>query len=178
MPSPALISLDSTLHFRPVPRSHPSFHPLLRPQGAAHRIGNVLTSGAVQEKALPTVLVADDDADILRLISQRLTHRGYHVVTAKTGDEALRLVFGEPPDAAVLDGIMPGIEGHEICAKMRSDGRTAEIPVVLLTAKAADADHRDADEAGVDAYILKPFRIEELDEKLRELLASARERRR
>ena len=126
---------------------------------------------------MPTVLVADDDADILRLISQRLTHRGYHVVTAVDGDEALEMVFGELPDAAVLDGIMPGIEGHEICARMRADGRTAEIPVVLLTAKAADADEREATEAGVDAYILKPFRIEELDAKLSELLAKARERR-
>ena len=124
------------------------------------------------------MLVADDDADILRLISQRLTHRGYRVITAANGDEALERVFGEQPDAAVLDGIMPGAEGHEICAKMRSDGRTAQIPVVLLTAKAADADHREAADAGVDAYIIKPFRIEELDDKLQELLAKAQERRR
>ena len=123
------------------------------------------------------MLVADDDADILRLISQRLTHRGYHVVTAANGDDALKLVFGEPLDAAILDGIMPGIEGHEICARMRADGRTAEIPVVLLTAKAGDADEREAADAGVDAYIAKPFRIEELDLKLKELLAKARERR-
>lgn len=123
------------------------------------------------------MLVADDDADILRLISQRLTHRGYDVITAKSGHEALELVFGEPPDAAILDGIMPGMEGHEICARMRSDTRTAEIPVLLLTAKAADADERQAAEAGVDAYIVKPFRIEELDLKLRELLADARGQR-
>jgi CheY-like chemotaxis protein len=126
---------------------------------------------------MPTVLVADDDADIRRLISQRLTHRGYHVVTAANGHEALKMMFGEPPDAAVLDGIMPGIEGHEICARMRADGRTAEIPVVLLTAKAADADEREATDAGVDAYIIKPFRIEDLDSKLRELLSKARGRR-
>jgi two-component system response regulator MprA len=137
-----------------------------------------MTSGTAQEILQPTVLVADDDADILRLLSQRLTHRGYRVITAATGEDALELVFGEIPDAAVFDGIMPGIEGHEICAQMRADGRTAEIPVVLLTAKAADADHREATEAGVDAYIVKPFRIEDLDDKLQELLASARERRR
>jgi DNA-binding response OmpR family regulator len=125
----------------------------------------------------PTVLVADDDADILRLLSQRLRHRGYHVITAVSGDEALKRVFGDLPDAAVFDGIMPGIEGHELCARMRADARTAEIPVVLLTAKAADADEREAADAGVDAYILKPFRIEELDAKLRELLSSAQARR-
>jgi CheY-like chemotaxis protein len=142
------------------------------------RIGNVLTTGATQETVQPRVLVADDDKDILRLLSQRLTHRGYQVIPASTGPEALSLVFEELPDAAVFDGIMPGIEGHEICARMRADNRTAAIPVVLLTAKAADADHREATDAGVDAYILKPFRIEQLDDKLRDLLASARERRR
>lgn len=136
-----------------------------------------MSQPTTQDNSQPTVLVADDDADILRLLSQRLQHRGYQVVTAGSGDEALERVFGDLPDAAVLDGIMPGIEGHEICARMRADRRTAEIPVVLLTAKAADADEREAADAGVDAYIMKPFRIEELDAKLQELLASAQARR-
>ena len=141
------------------------------------RIGNVLTSQGPQDAVLPTVLVADDDADILRLVSQRLKHRGYQVLTAANGDEALDLILGDPPDAAVLDGIMPGIEGHQICARMRADPRTADIPVILLTAKAGDADEREAADAGVDAYVAKPFRIEQLDATIRELLASARARR-
>ena len=136
-----------------------------------------MSSPVEQEQDQPTVLVADDDDDILRLLSTRLKHRGYHVVTAANGDEALERLFGELPDAAILDGIMPGVEGHEICARMRADGRTAEIPVVLLTAKAGDADEREAEAAGVDAYIAKPFRIEEIDDTLRELLASAQARR-
>lgn len=136
-----------------------------------------MSSPVTQDNTQPRVLVADDDDDILRLISQRLTHRGYQVLTARDGDEALGLVFGELPDAAVFDGIMPGIQGHEICARMRADGRTAEIPVVLLTAKAGDADEREASDAGVDAYIIKPFRIEDLDETLKGLLASAQARR-
>ena len=136
-----------------------------------------MSSPVTQDNTQPRVLVADDDGDILRLISQRLAHRGYQVITAGNGDEALRAVFEELPDAAVLDGIMPGIEGHEICAQMRADARTADIPVVLLTAKAADADEREASDAGVDAYIVKPFRIEQLDTTLRELLTSAQARR-
>ncbi len=136
-----------------------------------------MSSPVTQENTQPKVLVADDDDDILRLLSQRLTHRGYQVITARNGDEALDLVFRELPDAAVFDGIMPGIQGHEICARMRAEAKTAEIPVVLLTAKAADADAREASDAGVDAYILKPFRIEDLDEALKELLASAQARR-
>jgi DNA-binding response OmpR family regulator len=129
------------------------------------------------ETALPTVLVADDDHDIRRLISRRLRHRGYRVVTAANGTEALDLLFAEPPDAAVLDGIMPGIEGHEVCARMRADERTSKVPVVLLTAKPADADEREAKESGVDAFLVKPFRMNELDDVLKALLASAQERR-
>jgi DNA-binding response OmpR family regulator len=125
-----------------------------------------------------TILVADDDADILRLISQRLAHRGYRVLTAASGDEALGIALGQPLDAAILDGIMPGLEGHEVCAAMRANSQTSEVPIVLLTAKAADADADEAIEAGADAYIIKPFRIEDLDAKLRELLSSARRRRR
>lgn len=125
------------------------------------------------DQSKPTILVADDDADILRLISQRLGHRGYRVVTATTGEDALALALSEAPDAAVLDGIMPGLEGHEVCARMRDDDRTSAIPVVLLTAKAADADQREAIEAGAAAYLLKPFRMDDLDERLRELLSKA-----
>ena len=131
--------------------------------------------GATQADA-PTVLVADDDADILRLIAQRLEHRGYRMLTAADGNAALGLALDRPLDAAILDGIMPGLQGHEVCAALRADPRTADIPVILLTAKAADADAREAVEAGADAYIVKPFRIEELDQKLQELL-SARARR-
>lgn len=136
-----------------------------------------MSSAVTQDGTQPTVLVADDDADILKLLKRRLSHRGYRVLTASTGKAALDLAFDTPPDAAVLDGVMPGIEGHEVCAALRADPRTAQVPVVLLTAKAADADEREAAEAGVDAFIVKPFRIEDLDEKLRGLLASARERR-
>jgi len=135
------------------------------------------SSTGMANKDAPTVLVADDDADILRLISQRLTHRGYRMLTATDGDAALGLAMDRPLDAAILDGIMPGLQGHEVCAALRADVRTAHVPVILLTAKAADADEREAVEAGADAYIVKPFRIEELDQKLQELLVSARERR-
>lgn len=124
-----------------------------------------------------TVLVADDDADILRLISQRLSHRGYRVLTADNGDRALATALNHPPDAAILDGIMPGLEGHEVCAAMRADSRTASVPIILLTAKAADSDETEAIEAGADAYIVKPFRIQDLDKKIKELLSTAEARR-
>lgn len=120
-----------------------------------------------------TILVADDDADILRLVARRLSHRGYVILTASNGVDALAAAIEHTPDAAVLDGIMPGLEGHEVCARMRADERTRDIPVVLLTAKAADADHREAADAGADAFMVKPFGIEDLDLKLRGLLSGA-----
>lgn len=124
-----------------------------------------------------TVLVADDDKDILRLISQRLTHRGYRVRTARTGQAALEMALADPPDAAILDGVMPGLQGDQVCEAMRADPRTAGVPVLLLTAKAADADERQARDAGADAYIIKPFRIAQLDQKLKELLSAQGPRR-
>lgn len=117
------------------------------------------------------VLVADDDDDILKLVSRRLAHRGYEIITAPDGEEALRLIFECLPEAAVLDGIMPGLEGHEVCRRIRADERTSSIPVILLTAKAADVDIREANEAGASAFMVKPFVIEDLDQKLRELLS-------
>jgi len=139
--------------------------------------GKIPAGHETEHGAAPTVLVADDDADILRLVSRRLSHRGYRILTAETGVEALAIALEHCPDAAVLDGIMPGLEGHEVCARMRDDERTSGVPVVLLTAKAADADHREALDSGADAYIVKPFRIEDLDSKLRELLSTSRQDR-
>ena len=117
------------------------------------------------------VLVADDDADILELVSRRLERRGYDVIGAGDGREALALARSELPDAVVLDGLMPGLEGHQVCAELRADQRTTSIPVVLLTAKAADVDQERAVEAGASAYMVKPFSIDELDETLRRLIA-------
>ena len=127
-------------------------------------------SASGEEAPAGRVLVADDDADILELVSQRLERRGYEVSTAGDGNEALARTVAELPDAVVLDGLMPGLEGHEVCAELRSRERTAAIPVVLLTAKAADADRQRALDVGASAYMVKPFSIDELDQTLRGLI--------
>jgi CheY-like chemotaxis protein len=133
------------------------------------------TAGVDTTAAGVTILVADDDEDILRLISRRLSSQGYRILTAENGPDALALALAEAPDAAILDGIMPGLQGHEVCARMRADARTAHIPVMLLTAKAGDIDEREADDAGADAFVGKPFGFDQLDRKLRELLSGATE---
>ncbi len=127
-------------------------------------------SETAERTPLARVLVADDDADILGLVRRRLERRGYVVITASDGHTALELSIAERPDAVILDGVMPGLEGHEVCAAMRAREETAAIPVIVLTAKAAEIDERRALSAGASAYMLKPFAIEDLDRTLRELL--------
>lgn len=100
-----------------------------------------------------------------------LTRRGFAITTAANGHEALESALSRAPDLAVLDGIMPGLEGHEVCARMREDPRTADVPIVLLTAKAGDAGEREADSAGASAFVEKPFGFDDLERTLRALLS-------
>ena len=123
------------------------------------------------ERESPTILVADDDEDILVLVRHRLERRGYAVIDAHDGTEALALAIERRPDAAILDGLMPGLTGEEVCERMRGNPATADIPVILLTAKAGDAARSSALESGADAYMMKPFSIDVLDERLKALIA-------
>src|ERR671928_1181954 len=118
----------------------------------------------------PLVVVADDDQDILNLVSKRLTKRGYHVVPASDGQQALETVRRMRPAAAILDWMMPVIPGHEVCARLKTDPNTAAIPVVILTAKVGARDVETAFNEGADEYITKPFNITELDLILKHLI--------
>lgn len=118
----------------------------------------------------PRILVADDDPDILRLLKRRLRHRGYDVVTATDGSAALEVAISLRLDAVVLDWVMPGMEGDKVCEALRDRDDTRDLPIVLLTAKAADADLEQGTAAGASAYLVKPFMIDELDRTLRELI--------
>jgi DNA-binding response OmpR family regulator len=121
-----------------------------------------------------SIVVADDDPDVLRLVARRLARRGYVVHTAANGRSALEEVRRTFPDAVVLDGAMPGMSGGEACAALKADAGTARIPVVMLSAQAAEADIVAGLDAGADEYLTKPFAIDELDETLRHLVALAR----
>jgi two-component system phosphate regulon response regulator PhoB len=116
------------------------------------------------------VVVADDDADILRLISARLAARGYEVVAVGDGKEALEAVRERKPVAAVLDWVMPSLSGPEICANLKSDPGTASVPIVLLSASAMRDDVARGLAHGADGYLTKPFEIDELDELLSHLI--------
>ena len=118
----------------------------------------------------PVLLIADDDEDILNLVQLRLSRSGFDVVVARDGEEALRLARERCPDLAVLDWMMPKLNGIDVLRGMRSGGETAQIPVILLTARVSEADVAEGLAAGADGYITKPFSPQELASRVRAIL--------
>jgi DNA-binding response OmpR family regulator len=104
-----------------------------------------------------TVLVADDDADILRFIEINLRLEGFEVVTARDGLDALAKAEAVWPDLVLLDVRMPSIDGYAICARIRADPRLAAIPVIMVTANSSSADVEAARQAGANDFLVKPF---------------------
>ncbi|MFT4049449.1 MAG: response regulator [Solirubrobacterales bacterium] len=119
----------------------------------------------------PLVLVADDNDDIRSLLETRLRTRGFDVTVAADGQAALEAALAEHPDIALLDWVMPIIQGHELCMKFKTDERTRAMPVVMLTARGEREDRLLGMDLGADAYLVKPFDIDELVDTLNKLLS-------
>jgi DNA-binding response OmpR family regulator len=117
---------------------------------------------------MPKLLIVDDDGTLLRFLSDYLVGEGFEVVTAERGAAALRVFYEERPDLAVLDVMMPGMDGWELTARLRE---MANIPVILLTAKTSEADKLRGFRLGVDDYVTKPFSLAELTARVRAVLA-------
>jgi DNA-binding response OmpR family regulator len=118
----------------------------------------------------PLVLVADDDDDIRALIVFRLERAGYEVLSAADGETALQLATEHRPDLAVLDVMMPKLDGYELTQRLRAQEETSRMPVILLTARAQEADVARGLEAGADDYIKKPFSPQELGARVQAIL--------
>jgi DNA-binding response OmpR family regulator len=116
------------------------------------------------------VLAADDDDDILELIVFRLEHSGYTVLQAHDGMEALELARSSLPDLAVLDVMMPRLDGFELTRRLRHEEPTSRMPIILLTARSQEADIQRGFEAGADDYIRKPFSPQELRVRVQAIL--------
>ena len=123
------------------------------------------------------VLVADDDEDIVRFVEINLRLEGFSVVTARDGELALQQAYEALPDLVLLDVMMPKIDGFEVCERLRSDTRTKNISVIMLTARSLSADKVVGLTAGADDYMIKPFDPVELIARVKSALRRAREMR-
>jgi CheY-like chemotaxis protein len=111
----------------------------------------------------PHVLVADDDAWILRMVATVLEKRGYSVETAVDGEDALARALARPPDLLITDVMMPKMDGWALVRQLRSHAELAMLPVIFLTALSSEDDRIRGFRLGADDYVTKPFRFEELD---------------
>ena len=103
------------------------------------------------------ILVVDDEPDILELIRYNLTRNNYDMTGVASGEEAFASVRTSPPELVVLDLMLPGIDGLEVCRRLKNDARSASIPVIILSAKGEEADVVTGLELGGDDYLTKPF---------------------
>lgn len=118
------------------------------------------------------VLVVDDEATVRRLIQLNLERAGFRVTTAQDGVEALERVAEDRPDLILSDITMPRLDGIEMVRRLKGNPETQAIPVVMLTAKAQDADHFEAERSGADRYLHKPFHPLGLLETIKEALTA------
>jgi len=120
------------------------------------------------------VLVVEDEPDIRGLIVHHLEREGFRCRTATSGGEALARVRATPPDLIVLDLMLPGMDGLEVCRRVRADPATSALPIIMLTAKADEVDRVVGLEIGADDYLAKPFSTKELVARVRAVLRRAR----
>jgi DNA-binding response OmpR family regulator len=116
------------------------------------------------------ILVVDDEARYVRLMEANLVSAGYEVITASSGTEALDLVDKKHPDLVLLDVMMPGIDGIEVCRRIR---RFSNVPIIMVTAKGSENDRVRGLDAGADDYIVKPYAATELLARVRAVLRRA-----
>ncbi|MDR2891784.1 MAG: response regulator transcription factor [Deltaproteobacteria bacterium] len=117
-----------------------------------------------------TILIVEDDADIRNLLSFNLKREGFKVLEAAAGDVVLPLVSDKKPDLILLDLMLPGMDGLGVCRVLQRDARTADIPVIMLTAKGEEMDRVVGLELGAEDYIVKPFNVREVVLRIRTVL--------
>lgn len=117
-----------------------------------------------------TVLIADDEPNIVVSLEFMLRREGHRVLVARDGAQALDLIRAERPALVLLDAMMPGLTGFEVCEAVRADPRIADTRILMLTAKARPTDMARGIGAGADAYMPKPFSTRDLIQRVRDLL--------
>ena len=117
-----------------------------------------------------TILVIDDEADLVELVRYNAERAGYDVIAANNGEDGLEIARKHRPDLIVLDVMMPGMDGLDVCREMRNDSRTSTTPLIMLTARAAESDRVVGLELGADDYVTKPFSPRELVARVKAVL--------
>ncbi|QBR91734.1 response regulator transcription factor [Nocardioides euryhalodurans] len=120
------------------------------------------------------ILVADDDVDIRELVEFKLSTMGHDIVAVGDGAAAIDACMAEKPDLAVLDVMMPGVSGLDAIRAIRAEPALADLPVILLTARAQESDVETGFDSGADDYITKPFSPRELASRVQALLSRSR----
>ena len=117
-----------------------------------------------------SILAVDDEEDVLELVRYNVTKEGFKVETATTGEEALKKAKSNLPNVILLDRMLPGIDGIEVCRLLKADSKTSSIPIIMLTAKGEESDVVSGLEVGADDYMTKPFSPRELIARIRAIL--------
>jgi len=119
------------------------------------------------------ILVVEDEPDIRKLVNYNLAQEQYTVLEAEDGEQALKIVRRDKPNLVILDLMLPGLSGMEVCKRLREQSDTARLPILMLTAKAGEADRVVGLEMGADDYLAKPFSPRELVARVRAILRRA-----
>jgi phosphate regulon transcriptional regulator PhoB len=122
------------------------------------------------------ILIVEDEKDIVRMLEYNLKKEGFKTLSARDGEDAVSLSEKECPDLILLDLMLPGMDGLEVCKKLKSEKKTAAIPIIMLTAKSQESDKIVGLELGADDYVTKPFSPRELIARIKALLRRAKEK--
>lgn len=122
------------------------------------------------------ILVVDDEKDIVKMLEYNLKKEGFRTITASDGEDALDLATRDRPDLIVLDLMLSGVDGLEVCKTLKKDSKTAGIPIIMLTAKTQETDKIVGLELGADDYVTKPFSPRELIARIKAVLRRAKEK--
>ena len=120
--------------------------------------------------AKPTILIIEDERSLLEILAYNLTNEGFEVLTAADGQDGLRRAKTSVPDLVVLDLMLPGLDGLQVCRQIRSDPKTQSIRILMLTAKSEEVDEIVGFNMGADDYVAKPFKIKPLISRIKALL--------
>ncbi len=122
------------------------------------------------------ILIVEDEKDIIKMLEYNLKKEGYRILSARDGEDALDLAIKELPDLVILDLMLPGMDGLEVCKELKKEMKTAPIPVIMLTAKSQESDKVLGLELGADDYITKPFSPRELIARIKAVLRRTKEK--